>query len=532
MTMATKARPGVPPEAPPGRAANTGLSEADIPTPPVGVFVQGAIAAPPAPGVGNEQSALVVDAPTAHEGNRQDEHGGPVAGGPVAGGPVVGGPVAGGPVAGGPVGGGPPGAGDQVGGAVVGGGLVGSSLVGGGLVGGGPPGAPVTRQVTASASLAPTSWAQAPAQGPEAEPEEWEEVGTAAWDPAGVWDAEDKNELWVKGLGWGVPPETSRWAEVSRWNETYTGEGQHPFTDGPAVRVGWSAAGWSSAPPVIPGDQADAGLSRDEAAAAFVDDFTVAHTRLPVGEGDDVRAGGDVVGSGGAERGERQEQELRDEPPPPARRSLPWRELVIALAVAVIGAAVALSVTNPRVHITNSGTPTSSPTLTSAITPGVATGNGAQSAISAGHTASTVRTASGSTPVTSAPLLNQRAKALPVTPGVEDSLIKSWVATNPGGYGLSLGDVAGTVPSEVFYAVQAGTGTYWAVAEFRPSPTLQAQSATTSGKAELSQFKNSLYAFSWQAGPLWTLLGEVGTGDCPGIWVPRSVLATWHLCGL
>ena len=129
-------------------------------------------------------------------------------------------------------------------------------------------------------------------------------------------------------------------------------------------------------------------------------------------------------------------------------------------------------------------------------------------------------------------MLNQRAKALPVTPGVEESIIKSWVATNPGGYGIGPADVSGTVASEAYYAVQPATGTYWAIAAFKPSPALLAQSSTTTGEAELAEFKNSLYAFSWQAGPLWTLVGEVKTGDCPGIWVPRTVLAAWGLCGL
>ncbi len=115
---------------------------------------------------------------------------------------------------------------------------------------------------------------------------------------------------------------------------------------------------------------------------------------------------------------------------------------------------------------------------------------------------------------------------------VVESLINSWIATKPGGFQLSPLDISGTVANEAFYADQPATGTYWAVAEFKPSAALLAQSSTTTGQAELSEFKNSLYAFSWQSGPLWTLLGEVSPGSCPGIWVPRTVLAAWHLCGL
>ena len=463
MTMATKARSGGPPEAPPGRPGGTGLSEADIPTPPAGVFAQPTPGAPPTPGVGNEQSALVVDE-TSYERNGQEEQDPSVPDRPVP---------------------------DR------------------------PAGPPVTRQVMASAPSVPPSGPQPPAPAPDAGPDEWEEVGTAAWDPAVVWDAEDKNELWVKGLGWGAPPETSRW------------ESQDPSVSGPAVRVGWSAAGWSSAPPLVPSDEADPGRARDEAALAFTDDFTVTHRRVADGGDDDARSDRDR-----ADPDDRQDGERQDEAPSPARRSLPWRELVIVSAVAVIAAAVVLGVTSAKVNLTNTGAATSSPTLTSANASGLGTGSGAKLLAPPRHTTSTVRTTSASTAATTAPLVDQRAKALPVTPGVEDSLIKSWVATNPGGYGFSLGDVAGTVPSKVFYAVQPGTGTYWAVAAFKPSPALQAQSSTTTGNAELSEFKNSLYAFSWQAGPLWTLLGEVSTGDCPGIWVPRSVLAAWSLCGL
>ena len=444
--MATKARPGGAHEAPPGRPADGGLSEADIPTPPSGVFVHAPSEAPPTRQLESGPSSLAFNEVNSNELIAQK-----------------------------------------------------------GVVGDGPANGGVTQPVT---SLAPPAGdprgADTPARALDDGAQEWEEVGTAAWDPAAVWDAEDKNELWVKGLGWGAPSETSMW------------QAQPPSTAGPAVRVGWSAAGWSSAPPITSRDGPDAARSPDDAAPAFVDDFTVAHRHLPDGDHRDAPP-------------ERDDQEGRDEPAKPARRGLPWRELVIISAVAVIAAAVVLGVTSARVNLTTSGSPSST---SSPVASGLAVNTGPKTSTPAGVRSSSARAPATSSPATTAPLLNQRAKALPVTPGVEESVIKSWVATNPGGYGIGLADVAGTVPSKAYYAVQPATGTYWAIAAFKPSPALLAQSSTTTGKAELSEFKNSLYAFSWQAGPLWTLVGEVSTGDCPGIWVPRTVLAAWGLCGL
>ena len=421
--MATTARPGGAHEAPPGRPADGGLSEADIPTPPSGVFVHAPSEAPPTRQIQSGPSSLAFNEANPNEPIAQD---GPVGNGAASGG--------------------------------------------------------VTQPVT---SLAPPvgdpRGAETPARALDDGAQEWEEVGTAAWDPAAVWDAEDKNELWVKGLGWGAPSATSMW------------QAQPPSTAGPAVRVGWSAAGWSSAPPLTSSDGPDAALSRDEAAPAFIDDFTVTHRRLPDGDDRDAPA-------------ERDDQEGRDEAAKPARVGLPWRELVIISAVAVIAAAVILAVTSARVNLTSSGPPTSA---SSPVASGLAVNTGPKTSTPARFTGSTVRAPATGSPATTAPLLNQRAKALPVTPGVEESIIKSWVATNPGGYGIGLADVSGTVASEAYYAVQPATGTYWAIAAFKPSPALLAQSSTTTGEAELAEFKNSLYAFSWQAGPLWTLVGEV-----------------------
>jgi hypothetical protein len=119
-----------------------------------------------------------------------------------------------------------------------------------------------------------------------------------------------------------------------------------------------------------------------------------------------------------------------------------------------------------------------------------------------------------------------------VTPGVAQSLIKSWLATNPGGVDLVPADVAGTVPRELYYAAQPASATYWATVVFKPSARLLAASSTAAGQTKLAQFQNSVYVFSWKAGPVWTLLGEVSAGSCPNSWVPKSVLAVWGLCGV
>ena len=74
--------------------------------------------------------------------------------------------------------------------------------------------------------------------------------------------------------------------------------------------------------------------------------------------------------------------------------------------------------------------------------------------------------------------------------------------------------------------------TYWATAVFKPSAALLASSSTAAGQTKLAQFQNSVYVFSWKAGPVWTLLGEVSAGSCPNSWVPKNVLAVWGLCGL
>ena len=85
--------------------------------------------------------------------------------------------------------------------------------------------------------------------------------------------------------------------------------------------------------------------------------------------------------------------------------------------------------------------------------------------------------------------------------------------------------------SKFFQPEQPASATYWALVAFKPSATLLEESSTAAGQEKLAEFQNTIYAFSWKAGPVWTLLGEVDTGTCPGV-VPAPVLKIWGMCGL
>ena len=337
----------------------------------------------------------------------------------------------------------------------------------------------------------------------------WDADSTAAWDTASAWAAEDAEGADSTS---GSREEAPDWeGEIVKW------EAQPPeVVPGQLVPADWSASDWTGAPTAPPG---------------YGSEYVPAHLS-PANEAVAVYTGrgappaptiGPVYDRKGAHRTKRENG--------------PWRELVIITAVAVIVSAVILAVTTAEksnVAGLNSlfgspGTTAGAASRPPSAAPGVATDH--PSAVSSttpnSHTALS-SASKGATPAT----LSQQAKSLPVTPGVANSLLSSWLASNPGGYGMGPTDVDGTVSNEVYYAVQPATGTYWALAAFKPSATLKAQSSTQIGQEELAQFHDSVYAFSWQAGPVWTLLGEFSTGSCPGVWVPRAVLAAWRLCGL
>jgi hypothetical protein len=198
------------------------------------------------------------------------------------------------------------------------------------------------------------------------------------------------------------------------------------------------------------------------------------------------------------------------------RANGPWPELVLVTAFAVVAAAVVLAYMTGSRHqnLDNSAITTAPPS----------------SSTQPSTTQRPTTSAGGGT--TSLPAVSNAAVRLSVTADVEQSLVKSWLATNPGTVGIGSKDVAGTVPGEVYYARQPALGTYWALAAFQPSAQLTDERATAAGQAKLQQFQNVIWVFSWRAGPTWTELGEVSTGQCPDIWVPTSVLASWGLCGL
>jgi len=199
-------------------------------------------------------------------------------------------------------------------------------------------------------------------------------------------------------------------------------------------------------------------------------------------------------------------------------------------AVAVIVAAVVLAVTSSdRTNLANSQT---SNTLVPA-TASHTTNTTARptSSVPPSSSSTVPRPTTTARPRTTTAAAGEKAQNLLVTAGVENSLTRSWLATNPGSVDLSPKDIAGTEPGEVYYADQPASATYWALVEFKPSATLLEESSTAAGQAKLAEFQNSVYAFSWKSGPVWTLLGEVHAGSCPGV-VPAPVLKVWGMCGL
>jgi hypothetical protein len=320
----------------------------------------------------------------------------------------------------------------------------------------------------------------------------WDGDGTGVWDAATEWGAEDQGEAWEEQTGWDGGAEATTWDEGVDERETWA----EPDWSGPGYEPGYTAA--------YP-------LSRDEALAAYQDYGTL----------------------------ERETGWTEEVPRAPRRAKTrgngPWPELVMITAVAVIVAAVILAVTSAD---RNTGTGpqaavTTSPPAQRTHSSVPATGKSAKSTSPPATSKVTQHT---STPTTSkaakAKAATKGAKNLAVTPGVAQSLIKSWLATNPGGVDLVPANVAGTVPRQLYYAEQPASATYWATVVFKPSAALLAASSTAAGQTKLAQFQNSVYVFSWKAGPVWTLLGEVSAGSCPSSWVPKSVLAVWGLCGV
>jgi hypothetical protein len=199
----------------------------------------------------------------------------------------------------------------------------------------------------------------------------------------------------------------------------------------------------------------------------------------------------------------------------------PWPRLVTATALAVVAAAVALAVTAAR-----SSTPLA--------LPGASTGKLGSTPASAHEETSTTVARTSTTlqhKPTSTAQDRKLVKNLVISAPTKQSLLTTWLASDPGGVGLSAKDVAGTAPGQVYYAYDASISTYFAVVAFQPSSSLFQQAPTPTTKAKLLQLLGYDYVFSLQTGSTWALLGFIPKGYCPGVWVPVEVLAVWGMCG-
>jgi len=333
-------------------------------------------------------------------------------------------------------------------------------------------------------------------------PADWN-GGLGAWDgDTGVWNPDAD--------GW---DENGSWGGDQAWDEGYEGgadQGQMWYEqvpggwEGPAGEAGWYDQGYP--------DQYTTTYprSRREALGAYEQE-SYGTTVMP---------------------------HTWDEGAPPAPRPTrrtngPWPELVMVAAVAVIIAAVILAVTTAK----KAAQP--GPQSSSTSVPGVARGGSPKPTKTSSPTTSAPvsstrpPTTLPAKPTTTAVGAPPAARALPVTPALEQLLVQSWLATDPGGLGMGPKDVGGTVPDEVLYAEQRSSQVYWALAGFEPSATVLAEKTTAAGQYDLAQFQDTEYIFNWKDGSaLWNELGWVSTGACPGDYVPSSVLAAWGLCGL
>ena len=331
------------------------------------------------------------------------------------------------------------------------------------------------------------------------------ETGAWSFESDGV-DEEGVDDGWEHGTPWDASYSGATANAEQDWYEPDAGNwDSQQAVPGPN---GWYSEGFYP-------DEYSAGYarSRRDALAAYEDGYGTSELPQVWDEGDGATPRRAVA--------------------PPAG---PWPELVMITAVAVIIAAVILAVTSANRNTATSSQSTVS-TATSPTVPAAATGAGHKGAPSTvSKLPSTVPKSSAapsSTAASSTSTVAPVATAIPVTPGVAQSLITSWLHTDPGGVGLAPKDVAGTVPQQVFYGKQDGAPPlYWAVVAFQPSASVLAEQSTAAGQQKLAQFQNSTYVFDWKAGPYWTELGYVATGDCPGSYVPTAVLAAWHLCGL
>jgi hypothetical protein len=88
--------------------------------------------------------------------------------------------------------------------------------------------------------------------------------------------------------------------------------------------------------------------------------------------------------------------------------------------------------------------------------------------------------------------------------------------------------VAGTVKGSVYYAFDGTTYTYWAMAEFSPTPAADEAHKRLDGAPgdPAIQFQDGPWIFSRGASGSWRLVGDTGGSICPPR-PPARVLALW-----
>ncbi len=180
------------------------------------------------------------------------------------------------------------------------------------------------------------------------------------------------------------------------------------------------------------------------------------------------------------------------------RANGPWPELVIITAVAIIAAAVVLALTSAN-HNSQSATqgPLTNSSAQSGSGPRPRRGPSSTLAPTSTRPSTTV---SQTTPTTVPPASRATAENLVITASVKASLVKSWLATDPGGAGMVAKDVAGTVPGQVYYASQPATGVYWAIAAFAPSATVLRSPRLRRGRKNWLSSKTAITSFRGSRG--------------------------------
>jgi hypothetical protein len=134
----------------------------------------------------------------------------------------------------------------------------------------------------------------------------------------------------------------------------------------------------------------------------------------------------------------------------------------------------------------------------------------------------------GTAVTTSGATSSSPAYALVTPAGFGPLLRQVWVAADPGGVGLTAGDVQSTYPGSVYYASQPALGDYWSLSRFLPTMGAQDQGGSIAGRAVLDQFNRGGVFFKAR-GQAWAYLGGFPSTGCPDD-VPAPVLQAWGIC--